>query len=103
MSLFGKDIESNIFALIAFADGGAPDVLASLTVSKLPFGKKIKLNNSALFAENKLDEIFFGHIILLHTKSVSQTKYVLDERSNWKLLFQIFYHKSQQDYPNYQS
>lgn len=101
MSLFGKDIESNISTLITFADGGAPAVLASLTESKLPFGEKFKFNNSALFAENKLDaktsfsqmfwemgcksfDNFFEHIILLQTKSLSQTKNVLDEREQLK-------------------
>ena len=101
MSLFGKDIESNICTLITFADGGAPAVLASLTESKLPFGEKFKFNNSALFAENKLDaktsfsqmfwemgcksfENFFEHISQLETKSLSQTKNVLDEREQLK-------------------
>lgn len=38
MSLFGKDIESNICTLITFADGAEPPVLASLKEANLPFG-----------------------------------------------------------------
>lgn len=53
MSLFGKDIESNICTMITFADGADPPVLASLEESKLPFGSTFNFNNSALFAENK--------------------------------------------------
>jgi predicted GTPase len=53
MSLFGKDIESNICTLITFADGAKPPVVASLKESKLPFGTTFQFNNSALFSENK--------------------------------------------------
>lgn len=53
MSLFGKDIESNICTLITFADGAEPPVLASLKEANLPFGSTFQFNNSALFAENK--------------------------------------------------
>lgn len=37
MSLFGKDIESNLCTMITFADGGSPTVLDSLKEFKLPF------------------------------------------------------------------
>lgn len=103
MSLFGKNIEANICTLITFADGGEPAVLASLTESKLPFGKKFKFNNSALFAESELNaqtsfsqmfwemgcksfDSFFEHIFQLNTKSLSQTKDVLDEREQLKTI-----------------
>lgn len=54
MSLFGKDIESNICTLITFADCAKPSVLASLKEANLPFGPTFYFNNSALFAENKI-------------------------------------------------
>lgn len=101
MSLFGKDIESNICTLITFADGAKPPVLASLKESRLPFGLTFSFNNSALFAENnelihntlspmfwKMGcssfEMFFAHISRLQTRSLCQTKNVLDEREQLK-------------------
>lgn len=101
MSLFGKDIESNICTLITFADGAKPPVLASLKESKLPFGLNFAFNNSALFADNKdltnnrlspmfwkmgcsSFENFFVHISKLKTRSLRQTKNVLDEREQLK-------------------
>ena len=101
MSLFGKDIASNICTLITFADGGDPPVLASLKESDLPFGKTFHFNNYALFAENKSTDplspiywemgnesflMFFEHISHLETKSLCQTKNVLDEREQLKTI-----------------
>lgn len=103
MSLFGKDIESNICTLITFADGAIPPVLASLKEAKLPFGQTFTFNNSALYAENKnitenilspmfwemgrnSFERFFDYIKHLETKSLSQTKSVLDEREQLKTI-----------------
>lgn len=100
MSLFGKDIKSNICTIITFADGANPPVIASLNEANLPFGSTFTFNNSALFAknkhtENKLSptywkmgcssfESFFKHLGEMKTKSLRQTKSVLDERDNLK-------------------
>lgn len=101
MSLFGKDIESNICTLITFADGAEPPVLASLKAENLPFGSTFQFNNSALFAENKnltstsLSRMFwemgcnsfqnfFNQLSHFETKSLSQTKDVLKEREQLK-------------------
>lgn len=103
LSLFGKDIESNICTLITFADGAKPPILASLNESKLPFGLTFDFNNSALFAKNKglihntlspmfwemgcsSFERFFRHIIQLETRSFSQTKNVMEEREQLKTI-----------------
>lgn len=103
MSLFGKDIESNICTLITFADGAEPPVLASLKKYELPFGLTFNFNNSALFADNKdlthnslsamfwkigfsSFENFFRHIKQLEKRSLSQTKNVLEEREQLKIL-----------------
>lgn len=97
MSLFGKDIESNICTLITFADGPTPPVLHSLEESMLPFGQYFTFNNSALYAENNVEasltlspmfwemgcrsfEQFFQCVEKLDTKSLCLTKDVLDER-----------------------
>jgi hypothetical protein len=103
MSLFGKDVESNICTLITFADGAEPPVLASLREANLPFGSTFQFNNSALFAENKnlsstslspmfwemgcnSFQKFFKQLNQLETKSLSQTKYVLQEREQLKMI-----------------
>lgn len=101
MSLFGKDIKSNICTMITFADGADPPVLASLKESKLPFGSIFHFNNSALFAENtdvnknslapkfwemgcESFQLFFEHIQNLVTQSLYLTKAVLEEREQLK-------------------
>lgn len=101
MSLFGKDIESNICTLITFADSGEPPVLASLKEANIPFGSTFKFNNSALFAKNKksastaLSQMlwnmgctsfrkFFEEIHHFETRSISQSKAVLQERDQLK-------------------
>lgn len=101
MSLFGKDIESNICTLITFADGAEPPVLASLKEANLPFGSTFQFNNSALFAENKKltttslspmfwemgcssFQKFFDQLSHFETKSLTQTKDVLKEREQLK-------------------
>lgn len=101
MSLFGKDIESNICTLITFADCGKPLVIVSLKESNLPFGLTFNFNNSALFPKNKglthstLSQTFweigcssfdrfFRQIQQLETRSLCQTKNVLDEREQLK-------------------
>lgn len=103
MSLFGKDIESNICTLITFADGAEPPVLESLKEANLPFGSTFKFNNSALFAENKhltttslspmfwemgcrSFQKFFDVLESFETKSLFQTKAVLEEREQLKTL-----------------
>lgn len=101
LSLFGKDIESNICTLITFADGAEAPVLASLKEAKIPFGSTFKFNNSALFAENKnsasnsLSKMFwdmgcksfkkfFDEIHHFETRSISQSKAVLQKRNQLK-------------------
>lgn len=103
MSLFGKDIESNICTLVTFADGAQPPVLASLKEANLPFGSIFQFNNSALFAENKhlvstsmssmfwdmgckSFKEFFDKIDNFTTRSLSQTKDVLQEREQLKTI-----------------
>ncbi|XP_056014684.1 uncharacterized protein LOC125674781 isoform X2 [Ostrea edulis] len=103
MSLFGKDIESNICTLITFADGAEPPVLASLREANLPFGSTFQFNNSALFAENKnlsstslslmfwemgcnSFQMFFKQLHHFETRSLSQTKDVLQEREQLKMI-----------------
>ena len=52
LSLFGKDISDNILVMATFADAGQAKVKSALKEAKIPYRKLLKLNNSALFAEN---------------------------------------------------
>ena len=56
LSIFGKDIASNIFMMVTFADGQKPPVLEAIDAAKVPYSKSFKFNNSALFAKNAADE-----------------------------------------------
>ena len=52
LSIFGKDIESNILLLATFADGQKPPVYQAASDAKIPYRKAFKFNNSALYSEN---------------------------------------------------
>lgn len=56
LSIFGKDVASNIFMMITFADGQRPPVMDAIEEAKIPCSKFFKFNNSALFAKNEVDE-----------------------------------------------
>ena len=106
MSLFGKDIESNICSIITFADGASPPVLAALQHSGLPFGKSFHFNNSCLLAKSENDTAdidfdlffwnmgiesfhsFFKHLDQLQSKSLKMSNDVLRERSYLQTYFQ---------------
>lgn len=103
MSLFGKDIESNICTLITFADGTTPPVTASLKEENLPSELYFPFNNSALFAEQRTSassslsrmfwemgcksfERFFDKLEKLIAKTHSITKDVLKVREQLKTI-----------------
>ncbi|KAL8164718.1 UNVERIFIED_CONTAM: hypothetical protein K2H54_003218, partial [Gekko kuhli] len=106
LSIFGKDIKSNILILVTFADGQVPPVLEAILESELPCAKDdnnlpvhFKFNNSALFVsgstsgENTLKfdamfwkmgaasmKTFFESLNSLEPRSLTLTKEVLRER-----------------------
>lgn len=101
LSLFGKDIKSNICILVTFADGGKSPVIDTLKEAGLPLDFVFEFNNSALFAQNtnlsptsmssafwelglKSFQLFFDHIAGLESRSISQTKDVLIKREQLK-------------------
>ena len=51
LSIFGKDIASNIFFVATFADGQTPPVYKAASEAKIPYCKAYKFNNSALYSE----------------------------------------------------
>lgn len=92
MSLFGKDLESNICMIINSTKESKPSADNSTQGLGLPFKKTFY--SSALFAPNndqtndlsffwemnsKMFELFFEHIIYLKKQRLGQTRYVLDK------------------------
>ena len=95
LSLFGKNISENIYLMLTFADGKAPQVLTGIQEAQLPFKEYFKFNNSVIFEEfSSEDEIsrmfwkmgmqsfksFFNHFPMILTKSLKDSKEVIKER-----------------------
>ncbi|XP_041949249.1 uncharacterized protein LOC121709700 isoform X2 [Alosa sapidissima] len=106
LSIFGKDIASNIIALVTFADGKSPPVLEAIKAADIPCATNpdgsllhFKFNNSVLFAKNteassdednfdymfwKMGKVsmnkFFTHLASMQPQSLTLTKEVLQER-----------------------
>ncbi|XP_060602656.1 uncharacterized protein LOC132755758 isoform X2 [Ruditapes philippinarum] len=97
MALFGKDMESNIYYFITFADNKNPPVLAAMSEIGLPKGETFLFNNSGLFETNTCKDTtnaaslfwrmglqsyraFLEYIARLQSRSLQQTKDVLDQR-----------------------
>ena len=62
LSVFGKDIEKNIFIMTTFADGGKPAVMGAIEEARVPYCKFFPFNNSALFESNtnKFTQMFWN-------------------------------------------
>ncbi|XP_051234083.1 uncharacterized protein LOC127351005 [Dicentrarchus labrax] len=119
LSIFGKDVAENIRVLVTFADSQRPPVLEAIIASGVPCPKTedglpvhFKLNNSALFADNKsaaadsmsedeedegFDQTcwnmgtnslkrFFVALNVTETKGLTMTKNVLREREQLESL-----------------
>ena len=100
MSIFGKDVGSNIFVMATHADGGTPKVFEALKEENIPIDKKFIFNNSALFTPhndaNDFSKMFWEmgvnsiksfltEFSKVESKSLTLTKEVLKERNvNWK-------------------
>ncbi|XP_035234863.1 uncharacterized protein LOC118206358 [Anguilla anguilla] len=102
LSIFGKDIASNIISMVTFADGQKPPVLEAIRAADIPCATKegsllhFKFNNSALYASNEqsddsFDQMFwnlgkksmngfFNSLNTMETRSLLLTKEVLSER-----------------------
>ena len=94
LSIFGKDIQNNIFIMTTFADGAHPPVMGAINEAKIPYAEFFRFNNSALF-ENPKDskfakmfwemgyssfDDFFKHFGKADGVSLWMTRQVLDER-----------------------
>ena len=60
LSVFAKDVSSNMFLMVTFADGQIPPVLSAVKEAAIPFASLFKFNNSALFANPETDAFLRG-------------------------------------------
>ena len=98
LSIFGKDIASNIFLLTTYADAKEPPVLSAIKEAAIPYKAHFKFNNSALFVENSRSvssfdklfwvwgmesfEKFFRELEKVEPHSLQLTRENLNERQN---------------------
>ena len=110
LSLFGRDIEENIFLLLTFADGKNPQALKALEEFGIPTKFWFKFNNSVLFEfqiksetlsddDGNFDEMFWkmgtksckdflSKLSTVASKSLFMTKSVLEMRTKIQLTIQ---------------
>lgn len=114
LSIFGKDIASNILLMATFADYKKPPVVEALRKAEVPYHKCFKFNNSALYpvpddedAEShdsegdgqSMNKLFwdlcmkgfmglFEELSRMEARSLHQTKEVLEEREQLALIAQ---------------
>ena len=102
LAIFGKDIASNIFTMVTFADGGVPPVLAAIKAApNIPFFDAFKFNNSSLYAKPKDNfgqmfwkmgvksfKDFFAHLKTVEARTLLLTKEVLKEREHLETVIQ---------------
>ena len=53
LSVFGKNVGSNIFMMITFADGKKPPVVDAIKAANIPYRKFFKFNNSAIYPHSE--------------------------------------------------
>ena len=106
LSTFGKDIASNIFLMVTFADGSKPPVVTAVTAAQIPFSEYFTFNNSSLFIKDDSDgdnmsfgemfwtmgfqslQDFFTKLTTVKPKSLQLTKEVLEERQRLETIIQ---------------
>ena len=106
LSIFGKDVASNIFIMVTFADGQKPPVITAIEEAKIPCHASFKFNNSALFADigsatgvNNFDEMFwkmgvqsfqefFTSFHQAKSVSLTMTKDVLQQRDRLQAIIE---------------
>ena len=94
LSMFGKDIQNNIFIMTTFASGAQPPVMDAVKEAKIPYAECFCFSNSALFENPKNSKFaqmfwemgyssfddFFKHFGKADTVSLVMTRQVLEER-----------------------
>ena len=73
LSIFGKDIEKNIFIMATFADSVKPPVIKAVEAAKIPHTEFFPFNNSALYegSENQFTKMFWDMGYLSFDKFLS--------------------------------
>ena len=97
LSIFGKDIASNIFLLLTFADGHDPPVLSAIKEAAIPYQKGFEFNNLALCADQrdsfnemfwnmgkKNFQLFFTEFEKIEAHSLQLTRETLKERQQFR-------------------
>ena len=99
LSIFGKDIESNIMLLATFADGQVPPVFHAAKEANVPYCEALKFNNSAIYVEKGNDDndafnnmfwnmgtkslgSLFNKLVKMEPRSLYLTRAVLEEREH---------------------
>ena len=93
LSIFGKDIEKNIFIMTTFADSAEPPVIKAVEEASIPHTAFFPFNNSALYEDSEKPftkmfwdmnylsfESFFDHLHQVSAVSVQLTCEVLRKR-----------------------
>ena len=101
LSIFGKDIASNIFFLLTFADGHDPPVLSAIKEAAIPYQKGFEFNNSALYANQpdsfnemfwnlgkKNFQLFFAEFEKAEAHSLQLTRETLKERQQLEVIIE---------------
>ena len=103
LTLFGKDIRSNVFLMTTFADGHKPQVLGAVEEAQVPYQSFFKFNNSANFASNTGDSpfdalfwkmgmesfaLFFEFLSEAKPRSLTLTRQVLEGRDQLEKIIQ---------------
>lgn len=105
LSIFGKDLSSNIFTLLTFADLKDPPIFEFICETNLPLSKTFKLNSSALFEKNMGLETkatfqmfwqtseesfgkFFEELEKTPSQSLRQTNYLIEQELLSKAIFE---------------
>ena len=103
LSVFGKDVETNIFIMATHADGGTTKVFEALHEAGIPSDKKFIFNNSALFTSShdannfskmfwemgvQSIQLFLTEIQKVESKSLTLTNEVLNTRKQLEVCIQ---------------
>jgi energy-coupling factor transporter ATP-binding protein EcfA2 len=104
LSIFGKDIASNVFLLTTYADTMDPPVLSAIREAAIPYKAHYKFNNSSLFADNTKSiasfgelfwmlgmesfEQFFRELEIVEPHSLQLTRETLNERQNLEAIIE---------------
>ncbi len=102
LSIYGRDIASNIFLMTTFADGQDPPVMDAIEEANIPHQKYFKFNNSALFVNGKEGtfdamfwemgmksfQSFFSDFGKAEHRSLQLTREVLSEREQLENVLQ---------------